>query len=60
VPAAQAPAGLATLRSHPLGREARLIGHVTADHPGLVVLRTPVGGRRILDLPMGELLPRIC
>jgi hydrogenase expression/formation protein HypE len=60
VPATQAPAGLATLRSHPLGREARLIGHVTADHPGLVVLRTPVGGRRILDLPMGELLPRIC
>jgi len=39
---------------------ARRIGQVTSDHPGLVVLRTPIGGQRILDLPQGELLPRIC
>jgi hydrogenase expression/formation protein HypE len=36
------------------------IGRVTADHPGFVVLRTPIGGERILDLPFGESLPRIC
>jgi hydrogenase expression/formation protein HypE len=60
VPAAEAPAALAALRAHPLGREARAIGRVTDEHPGLVALRTPVGGRRILDLPLEELLPRIC
>ena len=60
VPAAEASAALAALRAHPLGREARAIGRVTDEHPGLVVLRTPVGGRRILDLPLHEPLPRIC
>jgi hydrogenase expression/formation protein HypE len=60
VPAAEAPAALAALRAHPLGRDARAIGRVTGDHPGLVALRTPVGGRRILDLPLEEPLPRIC
>jgi hydrogenase expression/formation protein HypE len=51
---------LAALRAHPLGRSASRIGRVTAAHPGMVVLRTPVGGDRILDLPFGEALPRIC
>lgn len=51
---------LAALRAHPLGRDAAWIGKVTVDHPGLVVLRTPVGGHRILDLPYAEALPRIC
>ena len=60
VPAREAAAGLEALRAHPLGRHARRIGQVTDDHPGLVVLRTPIGGQRILDLPLGELLPRIC
>jgi hydrogenase expression/formation protein HypE len=60
VPAAEAAAALGALRAHPLGREARAIGRVTGDHPGLVALRTPVGGRRILDLPLEEPLPRIC
>jgi hydrogenase expression/formation protein HypE len=60
VPAAEASAALAALRAHPLGRQACAIGRVTADHPGLVVLRTPVGGQRILDLPLHEPLPRIC
>src|SRR5262245_18294020 len=36
------------------------IGSVTAEHPGVVRLRTPIGGGRILDLPFGESLPRIC
>jgi hydrogenase expression/formation protein HypE len=60
VPAAQATEALGALRAHPLGAEARVVGRVTDEHPGLVVLRTPVGGRRILDLPLNEPLPRIC
>jgi hydrogenase expression/formation protein HypE len=51
---------LAALRAHALGRDASCIGRVTAEHAGMVVLRTPVGGDRILDLPFGEALPRIC
>ena len=42
------------------GREARRIGFVTAAHLGRVALRTPFGTRRVLDMPVGELLPRIC
>ena len=51
---------LAAMRAHPLGREAVRIGRVTDEHPGIVLLRTPIGGDRILDLPFGEALPRIC
>ena len=51
---------LAAMRNHRLGQEAARIGTVTAAHPGLVLLRTPIGGDRILDLPFGEALPRIC
>jgi hydrogenase expression/formation protein HypE len=60
LPQAQAEPALAAMRGHPLGREAAQIGRVTTEAPGLVVLRTPVGGRRILDLPFAEPLPRIC
>jgi len=60
VPAEEADAALAALRAHPLGQEAAAIGFVTADHPGMVLARTPIGGRRIVDMPLGELLPRIC
>jgi hydrogenase expression/formation protein HypE len=60
VPPAAAEAALAALRAHPLGRDAALIGRVTAEHPGLVVARTAVGGKRIVDLPLSEPLPRIC
>ena len=48
------------LRSHPLGREAALIGYVTEEHPGTVGLKTSLGGVRILDMPVGDPLPRIC
>lgn len=48
------------MRRHPLGPEACRIGSVTAEHPGFVILRTPIGGDRVLDLPFGEALPRIC
>jgi hydrogenase expression/formation protein HypE len=51
---------LEALRSNPLGRDAARIGRVTESHPGFVILKTPVGGERVLDLPFGEALPRIC
>jgi len=60
VPALDAVAVLAAMRSHPLGREAALIGEVTAAEPGLVSLRTLLGVRRTVDMPLGEQLPRIC
>ncbi len=53
-------AALAALRSHPLGREACWIGRVVPDHPGYVVMRTVVGGSRVMDLLPGDQLPRIC
>lgn len=60
VPEAEADAALAALRRHPLGERAARIGRVTLEQPGLVLLRTPLGGLRILDLPYAEPLPRIC
>jgi hydrogenase expression/formation protein HypE len=63
VPEAEAEAALRAMRSHPLGRQAARIGRVAASQgegAGLVMLRTPLGGRRILDLPYAEPLPRIC
>ena len=55
-----ADAVVAAVRATGYGREARRIGFVTAAHPGRVALRTPFGTRRVLDMPIGELLPRIC
>ena len=55
-----ADAVVAAIRATEYGREARRIGCVTAAHPGRVALRTPFGTRRVLDMPVGELLPRIC
>jgi hydrogenase expression/formation protein HypE len=60
VEAAQAQAALAALRSHPLGAAAVLAGTAVAAHPGMVVLRTGLGGTRIVDLLPGDQLPRIC
>lgn len=51
---------LQAMRQHELGRDAAIIGRVVAGHPGLVTARTAIGGQRIVDLPAGELLPRIC
>jgi hydrogenase expression/formation protein HypE len=48
------------LRRDPLGRDAAVIGEVVADHPGMVVLRSRIGGRRVVSLLSGEQLPRIC
>ena len=57
---AVAGAVLARMRTHEYGREAAVIGQVTAEHPGRVVLRTPLGARRVVDMLAGEQLPRIC
>jgi hydrogenase expression/formation protein HypE len=51
---------LATLRAHPLGTDAAIIGEVVAEHPGRVYLRSRIGGLRVVDLLSGEQLPRIC
>lgn len=55
-----ADAALAALRSHPLGDGAAVIGEMKDDPPGLVLLRTAFGGTRIVDLLVGDPLPRIC
>ena len=51
---------LRVMQGHELGREAALIGAVTEDRRGRVVLETLIGGSREIDLPTGELVPRIC
>jgi hydrogenase expression/formation protein HypE len=51
---------LAALRSHPLGAGAALVGRIKDDPPGLVLLKTAFGGTRIVDLLVGDPLPRIC
>ena len=56
----RAEATLAAMRKLPLGREAAIIGTVTSSREAMVLLTTGIGGKRIVDLPMGELLPRIC
>jgi len=55
-----AQAILEAMRAHPYGQEAAIIGQVTAEHPGRVVLRTILGTRRLMDMLAGEQLPRIC
>lgn len=55
-----ADAALAALASHPLGAAARVVGHVREEQPGLVVLETAFGGRRVVDMLVGDPLPRIC
>lgn len=55
-----AETALTALRAHPLGRDAAIIGRVNEAHAGRVVLQTPFGAGRLLTMPSGELLPRIC
>jgi hydrogenase expression/formation protein HypE len=56
----QVDAAMGALRSHPLGEGAAVIGRVKDDPPGLVLLKTSFGGTRIVDLLVGDPLPRIC
>jgi len=51
---------LEALRAHPLTAEAQVIGQAISDYPGKVILRTAVGGRRFLEMPIGDPVPRIC
>jgi len=60
LPEGAAEAVLAAMQAHTYGREAAIIGRVVTEHPGMVTVKTSIGGKRILDLPAGELLPRIC
>jgi hydrogenase expression/formation protein HypE len=48
------------MRAHPQGTGAVIIGECVGEHPGMVVVATGLGGTRVVDLPLGEQLPRIC
>lgn len=48
------------MKSHPLGKEACIIGHIVDQHPGMVLMKTEIGGTRLVDVLFGEQLPRIC
>jgi hydrogenase expression/formation protein HypE len=60
VPVEESEAALAALHAHPLGADAAIIAEVVAEPPGIVALRTPFGGSRIVDMLVGDPLPRIC
>jgi hydrogenase expression/formation protein HypE len=60
VPAAEQDAALNAMRAHPLGAAACAIGRVSAGEAGRVTMQTVFGGRRIVDMLVGEQLPRIC
>jgi hydrogenase expression/formation protein HypE len=60
VPPADAARLVEVMRSHPLGRNAAVVGEVVDDHPGMVVLRSLVGGERVVTMLAGEQLPRVC
>lgn len=59
-PAEVADQLLATMRAHALGADAAIIGSVLAEHPGIVSISTALGASRVLTMPLGEQLPRIC
>jgi hydrogenase expression/formation protein HypE len=60
VPEDEVDAALAAMQNHPLGKSAVQIGHVIDGRPGRVVMQTVFGGQRIVDMLVGEQLPRIC
>lgn len=60
VPAQQADKAVAVLKSHPLGEQATIIGEVPDEPKRTVLVRSSLGSLRILDMPSGEHLPRIC
>jgi hydrogenase expression/formation protein HypE len=51
---------LDAIRSTKYGKEATILGEVKAEHPGYVLLKTLVGGTRVIEKPMGEPIPRVC
>jgi hydrogenase expression/formation protein HypE len=60
VPAADADRVVAAMRTHPAGADAAIIGEATREPVGMVVMQTAFGGERIVDMLVGEQLPRIC
>jgi hydrogenase expression/formation protein HypE len=60
VPGGSASAAVQAMRSHPLGADSAVIGEVVAEQPGIVRLKTAFGGTRIVDMLVGDPLPRIC
>ncbi|NQV38042.1 MAG: hydrogenase expression/formation protein HypE [Candidatus Marinimicrobia bacterium] len=60
VPHEHAESVLAAMRRHPLGRQSVILGEVVNDHPGMVTMKSLLGAKRIIDMPIGEQLPRIC
>jgi hydrogenase expression/formation protein HypE len=60
VPEPLADRAVSVLRRHPLGRSATRIGRCVGEHPGMVVLKTAIGGTRVVDMLPGDQLPRIC
>jgi hydrogenase expression/formation protein HypE len=60
VPGESAAAVLPAMRAHAHGRDAVAIGRVVERHPRMVVMRTAIGGTRVIPMPLGEQLPRIC
>ena len=60
VPPDDADRLLEVMRSHPLGRNAAMIGEVVDEHPGMVTMHSVVGGERVVTMLAGEQLPRIC
>ena len=60
VPEAAVADLMAVMHRHPLGAQAAVIGRVVADHPGIVVAKTSIGASRVITIPIGEQLPRIC
>jgi hydrogenase expression/formation protein HypE len=60
VPAEHAEQVLSVMRQHPLGQNATLIGEIVDEHPGMVIMRSVIGGDRVVTMLAGEQLPRIC
>lgn len=60
LPETAADAALNVLHQHPLGKDAAVIGRVVAEHRGMLTMRTTLGATRVVDMQVGEQLPRIC
>mgnify|MGYP003350843923 CR=1 FL=1 len=60
VPPAAADDVLDAMRTHEHGRRAVRLGRIGAEHPRIVVMKTAIGGTRVIPMPIDEVLPRIC
>ena len=60
VQSSDAPKVLDVMKQHPLGKDSAILGEVVSEHVGTVVMRTSIGGSRVVDMLTGEQLPRIC